>query len=63
MIRHILKDGRAVDDIAGRVLSSEEFPLLYDMLSGLRDETEREKTNRIGTRSGQDRDKKGMVSE
>lgn len=56
MIRHILKDGRAVEDIAGRVLSSEEFPLLYGMLSGLRDETERGKNE-------QDRDKKGAFSE
>lgn len=63
MIRHILKDGRAVEDIAGRVLSSEEFPLLYGMLAKLRDETKREKTNRIGTRSGQDRNKKGRFSE
>lgn len=57
MIRHILKDGRAVEDIAGRVLSSEEFPLLYDMLAKLRDETESEEQNE------QDRNKKGTFSE
>lgn len=56
MIRHILKDGRAVEDIAGRVLSSEEFPLLYGMLSRLRDEAKREKNE-------QDRNKKRRFSE
>lgn len=34
MITHILKDGSKVDSIAGKVISSKEFKVLYEMLGG-----------------------------
>ena len=34
MIRHILKDGTVTDSIAGKVISSIEFPVIYKILEG-----------------------------
>lgn len=34
MITHVLKDGTVTDSIAGKVIRSEEFPVLYKILEG-----------------------------
>lgn len=34
MITHVLKDGTVTDSIAGTVIRSEDFPVLYKILEG-----------------------------
>ena len=34
MITHVLKDGTVTDSIAGKVIRSDEFPVLYKILEG-----------------------------
>lgn len=34
MITHIMKDGTVTDSIAGKVIRSDEFPVLYKILEG-----------------------------
>lgn len=33
MIRHILKDGTEVPQVAGMVVKAEDFPLVYEIIS------------------------------
>ena len=37
MITHILKDGSMVESIAGKVISSKEFPIIYKLIGGDKD--------------------------
>lgn len=34
MITHVLKDGTVTESIAGKVIRSDEFPVLYKILEG-----------------------------
>ena len=34
MITHIMKDGTVTDSIVGKVIRSDEFPVLYKILEG-----------------------------
>lgn len=34
MITHVLKDGTVTDSITGKVIRSDEFPVLYKILEG-----------------------------
>lgn len=34
MITHILKNGSRVESISGKVISSDEFPVIYKILEG-----------------------------
>lgn len=51
MVRHVLKDGRRVDDIAGRVVRVEECGPLYKLL----EEICEKKTKHIERRGDHDR--------
>jgi hypothetical protein len=37
-IKHILKDGTEVPDIAGRVIKADEFPVLYEVVNRIQKE-------------------------
>ncbi|WP_298535752.1 hypothetical protein [uncultured Methanobrevibacter sp.] len=32
-IKHILKDGTQIDDIAGKVIKADQFPVLYEAIN------------------------------
>lgn len=38
MIYHILKDGTEVDDITGKVIKAEDFPVLYEVINRIQKE-------------------------
>lgn len=38
MIHHILKDGTEVDDITGKVIKAEDFPVLYEVINRIQKE-------------------------
>lgn len=47
MIRHHLKDGRALEDITGHVVKKEDVPMAYALI----DRMNRERENRVNERS------------
>lgn len=43
MIRHVLKDGTEVPDVAGHVIKAESFPVLYETINRIQKEGETKK--------------------
>lgn len=41
MIRHILKDGTEVADVAGKVIKAEEHTVLYEVINRINEEGRR----------------------
>ena len=37
-IHHVLKDGTQVDDIAGKVIKADQFPVLYEVVNRIQKE-------------------------
>lgn len=38
MIRHILKDGRVIEDITGHVVKKEDVPSVYELIDRINEE-------------------------